>query len=111
MSCEASASGALRVILCVSASCGALTPWRTRAASPDSALCRAVFLLALRSRRCFGTRPHLVEALRTTVLFLDTRIDFFPVHLHFGRSFDPELHLSRADLENRDLDRISDPNV
>jgi hypothetical protein len=33
------------------------------------------------------------------------------VHLHFGRSFDSELHLSRANLEDRDLHRISNSNV
>src|SRR5215831_16711925 len=35
-----------------------------------------------------------------TVLLLDAGVDLFAMHLHLGRSFDPELHLTRADFEH-----------
>src|SRR5512138_3371897 len=47
----------------------------------------------------------------TTVLLLDAGVDLFAMHLHLGRSFDPELHLTRADFEHGDLHRVSDPDV
>src|SRR5437870_826214 len=52
-----------------------------------------------------------LPALRPAILFLNPGVDLFAMHLHFGRGFDAELHLARANLEHGDLHRIPDPNV
>src|SRR4051794_19429829 len=50
-------------------------------------------------------------ALCAAVLFLDPGVDLFTVNLHLGRRLDTELDLPRADFENGDLDRVTDPDV
>jgi hypothetical protein len=58
-----------------------------------------------------GRRDFGLALLRAPVLFLDSGIDLFAMDLDLGGRFDPDLHLTRTDLEHRDLDRVPDPDV
>src|SRR5882672_5125380 len=69
---------------------------------------RPIVLTFLAFRRSARRR---LPALRPAILFLDAGVDLFPVNLDLGRSLDAQLHLPGSDLENRDLDRVPDPNV
>jgi len=81
--------------------CAVITFDQRMAGPLESALVR---ITRRAGRLCFA-------ALGPAIFFLDTRIDLFAVDLHFGWSFDPELHLARTDFEHSDLDRITDPDV
>ncbi len=58
-----------------------------------------------------GVGSGWLAALSAPILFLNPRVDLLTVDLDLGRGLDPQFALPVADLQDGDLDRITNPDV
>src|SRR2546428_640152 len=83
-------------------------PWTTRSCGVVLRLALFASVVASAVITAFAL---LLRFLGAPGFLLDPCVDFLTVNLDLRGRFDSELYLTGADLEHRDLDRVSDPDV